>query len=54
MYKILIVEDTLAIREEIPALIISDILMPDLNGFEMFEKHIHPKVLQLYPDANLR
>jgi DNA-binding response OmpR family regulator len=66
MYKILIVEDTLAIREEIfdiltmegyyvfkaengeigfemalkenPDLIISDILMPNLNGFEMFEK----------------
>jgi two-component system sensor histidine kinase/response regulator len=66
MYKILIVEDTLAIREEIfdilvmenytvfqaengeigfeialkenPDLIISDILMPELNGIEMFEK----------------
>lgn len=66
MHKILIVEDTLAIREEIfdilkmegyavfkaengkigfemalkenPALIISDILMPDLNGYEMFER----------------
>ena len=66
MYKVLIVEDTLAIREEIydilvmegykvfqaengligfeialiehPDLIISDILMPALNGFEMFEK----------------
>ena len=66
MYKILIVEDTLAVREEIydillmegyqifeaengetgfemalkehPNLIISDILMPELNGFEMFEK----------------
>jgi len=66
MYKVLIVEDTLAIREEIydillmegyevfqaenggigfeialiehPDLIISDILMPYLNGFEMFEK----------------
>jgi signal transduction histidine kinase len=66
MYKILIVEDTLAIREEIfdilimenytvfqakngkngfeialkeePDLIISDILMPELNGFEMFKK----------------
>jgi two-component system sensor histidine kinase/response regulator len=66
MYKVLIVEDTLAIREEIydillmegyevfqaengligfeialiehPDLIISDILMPHLNGFEMFEK----------------
>jgi signal transduction histidine kinase len=66
MYKILIVEDTLVIREEIfdilsmegysvfeaengrigyemalkesPDLIISDILMPDLNGYEMFEK----------------
>ncbi|MFQ3180636.1 MAG: two-component system sensor histidine kinase/response regulator [Polaribacter sp.] len=66
MYKILIVEDTLEIREEVydilcmegyivlqaengrigfemalkenPDLIISDILMPDLNGFEMFEK----------------
>jgi two-component system sensor histidine kinase/response regulator len=66
MYKVLIIEDTLAIREEIydillmegyevfqaengligfeialiehPDLIISDILMPHLNGFEMFEK----------------
>jgi two-component system sensor histidine kinase/response regulator len=66
MYKVLIVEDTLAIREEIydilvmegykvfqaengligfeialierPDLIISDILMPKLNGYEMFEK----------------
>jgi two-component system sensor histidine kinase/response regulator len=66
MYKILIVEDTLAIREEIfdilimenytvfqaengkigfeialkeePDLIISDILMPKLNGIEMFKK----------------
>jgi|GEM_PF-1319988 len=66
MYKILIVEDTLAIREEIcdillmegyavfqaengkigfemalkelPDLIISDILMPHLNGIEMFKK----------------
>ena len=66
MYKILVVEDTLAVREEIydilllegynvfqaknglegykmavqenPHLIISDILMPELNGFEMFEK----------------
>ena len=66
MYKVLIIEDTLAIREEIydillmegyevfqaengligfevamkehPDLIISDILMPALNGFEMFEK----------------
>ena len=66
MYKVLIVEDTLAIREEIydilvmegyevfqaengligfelalkehPDLIVSDILMPGLNGFEMFEK----------------
>lgn len=66
MNKVLIVEDTLAIREEIfdilvlegyevvqaengfigyeialievPDLIISDILMPDLNGFEMFKK----------------
>ncbi|MGK0307743.1 MAG: two-component system sensor histidine kinase/response regulator [Urechidicola sp.] len=66
MYKVLIVEDTLAIREEIydilvmegyevfqakngligfevalkehPDLIISDILMPELNGYEMFEK----------------
>jgi len=64
--KVLIVEDTLAIREEIydilvmegynvfqaengktgfemalkknPDLIISDILMPELNGFEMFDK----------------
>ena len=66
MYKILIVEDTLAIREEVfdilimenytvfqaengkigfeiafeeePDLIISDILMPELNGIEMFKK----------------
>lgn len=66
MYKILIVEDTVAIREEVldilvmegysvteaangitgfemalkenPDLIISDILMPKLNGLEMFEK----------------
>jgi DNA-binding response OmpR family regulator len=66
MYKILIVEDTFAIREEVcdilimegyevleaengkigfemalkenPNLIISDILMPKINGFEMFEK----------------
>ena len=66
MFKILVVEDTLAVREEIydilllegynvfqaknglegykmavqenPHLIISDILMPELNGFEMFEK----------------
>lgn len=66
MYKILIVEDTLSIREEItdillmqgylvfqakngkigfeialkenPDLIISDILMPVLNGFKMFDK----------------
>ena len=66
MYKVLVVEDTLSIREEIndillmegyivfqaengrigfevalrenPDLIVSDILMPDLNGFEMFEK----------------
>jgi two-component system sensor histidine kinase/response regulator len=66
MYKVLIVEDTLAIKEEIhdilimegykvfqaengligfeialieqPDLIISDILMPHLNGFGMFEK----------------
>jgi two-component system sensor histidine kinase/response regulator len=66
MYKVLIVEDTLAIREEIydilvmegyevfqaengligfdvalkeqPDLIVSDILMPGLSGFEMFEK----------------
>jgi DNA-binding response OmpR family regulator len=66
MYKILIVEDTFAIREEVcdilimegyevleaengkigfemalkenPNLIISDILMPKINGFEMFKK----------------
>tara|TARA_B110000091_G_C13788181_1_gene464326 strand:- start:706 stop:1083 length:378 start_codon:yes stop_codon:yes gene_type:complete len=66
MRKILIVEDTLAIREELfdiltlegyqvfeaengkkgfkialkenPNLILSDILMPEMNGFEMFEK----------------
>ena len=66
VYKILIVEDTLIIKEEVydilslegyevfqaengkigyqvalkklPDLIISDILMPKLNGFEMFEK----------------
>lgn len=66
MFKILIVEDTVAIREEVcdilllegylvyqaengetgfnmalkerPDLIISDILMPKLNGFEMFKK----------------
>jgi two-component system sensor histidine kinase/response regulator len=66
MHKILIVEDTLSIREEVfdiltmegytvfqaengeigfemalkekPDLIISDILMPEMNGFEMFEK----------------
>jgi PAS domain S-box-containing protein len=66
MYKLLIVEDTLIIREELleiltlegykvfqaengkigyemalkhsPDLIISDLLMPELNGFEMFEK----------------
>ncbi|TXD67238.1 response regulator transcription factor [Polaribacter glomeratus] len=66
MHKILIVEDTLAIREEVcdilemegyvvfqagngrvgyemalkksPDLIISDILMPPLNGFQMFKK----------------
>ncbi len=66
MFKILVVEDTLAVREEIydillmegyhvfqaknglegykmavqenPHLIISDILMPELNGFEMFKK----------------
>ena len=64
MYKILVVEDTLSIREEIhdilllegynvlqtengsigfeialkenPDLIVSDILMPVLNGYEMF------------------
>ena len=66
MYKILIVEDTLSIREEVsdilfmegynvfqaqngkvgfemalkenPDLIVSDILMPELDGFEMFKK----------------
>jgi two-component system sensor histidine kinase/response regulator len=74
MYKILIVEDTLAIREEIfdilimenytvfqakngktgfeialkeePDLIISDILMPELNGIEMFKKlQTHKKTI---------
>jgi two-component system sensor histidine kinase/response regulator len=66
MYTILIVEDTLAIREELcdiflmegyivfqaengrigfemalkenPDIIISDVLMPELNGFKMFNK----------------
>ena len=72
MFKILIVEDTLTIREEIhdilvmegytvfeaengsigfeialkkhPDLIISDILMPKLNGFEMYKKQQNNKV----------
>ena len=72
MFRILIVEDTLTIREEIhdilvmegyivfeaenggigfeialkerPDLIISDILMPRLNGFEMHEKLQNNKV----------
>ena len=71
MFKILVVEDTLTIREEVcdilllegyqvcqaengqtgfnsalkelPDLIISDILMPKLNGFEMFEKLLKHK-----------
>ena len=76
MYKILIVEDTLAIREEIfdilvmenytvfqaengkigfeialkenPDLIISDILMPELNGIEMFKKlQTHKKTISI-------
>ena len=76
MYKILVVEDTLSIREEIndillmedyivfqaengrtgfevaskenPDLIVSDILMPELNGFEMFEKlQEHQKTMDI-------
>ncbi len=76
MHKILIVEDTLAVREEIydililegynvfqakdglegyemalkenPDLIISDILMPKLNGFEMFKKlQKHQKIMNI-------
>lgn len=77
MFKILIVEDTLTIREEIhdilvmegytvfdaengsvgfeialkehPDLIISDILMPKLNGFEMYEKLQNNKTTKLIP-----
>ena len=77
MFKILIVEDTLTIREEIhdilvmegytvfeaengsigfeialkkhPDLIISDILMPKLNGFEMYEKLQNNKKTKLIP-----
>jgi two-component system sensor histidine kinase/response regulator len=77
MHKILIVEDTLAIREEIfdilimegynvfqaengkigfkmalkenPDLIISDILMPEMNGFEMFEKLYKEKKTKSIP-----
>ena len=77
MFRILIVEDTLTIREEIhdilvmegyivfeaenggigfeialkehPDLIISDILMPKLNGFEMHEKLQNNKITKLIP-----
>jgi signal transduction histidine kinase len=77
MFKILIVEDTLTIREEIhdilvmegytvfdadngsigfeialkehPDLIISDILMPKLNGFEMYKKLQNNKITKLIP-----
>ena len=77
MFKILIVEDTLTIREEIhdilvmegytifeaengsigfeialkkhPDLIISDILMPKLNGFEMYKKLQNNKTTKLIP-----
>ena len=77
MFRILIVEDTLTIREEIhdilvmegyivfeaenggigfeialkerPDLIISDILMPKLNGFEMYKKLQNNKTTKLIP-----
>jgi signal transduction histidine kinase len=77
MFKILIVEDTSTIREEIhdvlvmegytvfeaengsigfeialkkhPDLIISDILMPKLNGFEMYKKLQNNKTTKLIP-----
>ncbi|TLP79766.1 response regulator [Maribacter sp. ACAM166] len=77
MYKVLVVEDTLAIREEIcdilvmegytvfqakngrigfemalevnPDLIISDILMPSLSGFEMFDKLQRHKITKAIP-----
>ena len=77
MFRILIVEDTLTIREEIhdilvmegyivfdaengsigfetalkerPDLIISDILMPKLNGFEMHKKLQNNKITKVIP-----
>jgi len=77
MFKILIVEDTLSIREEIhdilvmegytvffadngsigfdialkeiPDLIISDILMPKLSGFEMYDRLQNNKITKLIP-----